>query len=461
MRKQLMLKLCLLLIFTAFVSCVSSGKKLLSNDIIKGVDAQTWVEFKLPPFKESTSLFIAGGEYKIGVGEWMNTATVIPPKTLLTVRIKSSIYPSDVTMGYLKYGSDSIFLSTLTKNFPVNPTNADGSRNVNLGISGPVMDSIGGPGKKWWDYNFGPNERRGSVIHEGLLPDVKPLFYAQIRDPVICLGGDGNYYLTGSTGADIWHFNDGVELWKSPDLKNWEYMGLVWSFEKDGTWEKAWRFHRTAVRALWAPEINYIKGNYYITHSMPPGGRGLLKSATGKPEGPYVNALANDGYWEDDIDGSLFEDEDGSVYYLYGGGWIAKMKDDMSGFAEEPVKPVLIDPDLNPDHHAPSCSTRRDCQDIGHEGASMIKRNGLYYLNVADTYQGRYSSMVAVSESIYGPYRLRHEAVPCGGGTRFFQDKDGQWWCPMFGNDAQAPFRELPAIVKIGFDEQGKVVVLF
>jgi len=28
--------------------------------------------------------------------------------------------------------------------------------------------------------------------------------------------------------------------------------------------------------------------NYFITLSMPPGDRGILKSTTGKPEGPYV-----------------------------------------------------------------------------------------------------------------------------------------------------------------------------
>jgi hypothetical protein len=54
-----------------------------------------------------------------------------------------------------------------------------------------------------------------------LLPPIKPLLKLHIRDTVICLGGDGNYYMTGSTGDNIWAFNDGVELWRSPDLKKW------------------------------------------------------------------------------------------------------------------------------------------------------------------------------------------------------------------------------------------------
>jgi hypothetical protein len=224
---------------------------------------------------------------------------------------------------------------------------------------------ISGPGAT-------PNESRarwvamnrsatGSVVKLGLIPEVKPLMDIQMRDTVIRVGGDGMYYLTGSTGEDIWDHNDGVELWRSADLKKWDYLGLVWSFEKDGTWERAWRWYRKPTRALWAPEFHYIKRlkNYFITLSMPPGDRGILKSTTGKPEGPYVNALANDAKLEGDIDASLFEDDDGTVYLVYGGGLIARMKDDMSGLAEDPKKPALLDPDTNPAHHADTCASRR------------------------------------------------------------------------------------------------------
>jgi xylan 1,4-beta-xylosidase len=299
----------------------------------------------------------------------------------------------------------------------------------------------------------------GSVVKLGLIPEIKPLMDIQMRDTVIRVGGDGMYYLTGSTGEDIWDHNDGVELWRSADLRKWDYLGLVWSIEKDGTWEREWRWHRKPVRALWAPEFHYIKRlkNYFITLSMPPGDRGILKSTTGKPEGPYVNALANDGKLAGDIDASLFEDDDGKVYLVYGGAMIARMKDDMSGLAEEPKNPVLLDPDTNPAHHSDTCASRRKCLDIGHEGACLFKRNGKYYLTAADTYEGRYSSMAAISDNIYGPYKGRHEAVPSGGGTDYFQDKQGNWWDCFFGNEDQAPFREKPAMVAIEFDKDGKI----
>ena len=198
----------------------------------------------------------------------------------------------------------------------------DAPRTTNLGISGPSMTAVGGPGAHFLKYNSNPNA--GSAVRDGLIPPIGPLIDAQIRDAVICVGHDGRYYMTGSCGDDIWKQNDGVELWVSSDLRSWDYMGLVWSFDRDGTWQREWRHHHRPVRALWAPEIHYVKGNYFITLSMPPGDRGLLKSSTGRPEGPYVNALADDGKWDGDIDASLFEDTDGTVYVIWGGGWIAR-----------------------------------------------------------------------------------------------------------------------------------------
>ncbi len=300
-----------------------------------------------------------------------------------------------------------------------------------------------------------------TVVRNGLLPPLQPLIDLHIRDTIIRPGGDGYYYLTGSTGADIWHQNTtGIELWRSTDLQTWDYLGVVWNLAREGTWEPQHVTGTKYARTLWAPEIVYIKRlkNYFLTYSMPPGDRGILKSSTGKPEGPYVNALADNGKLAGEIDLSLFEDDDGTVYATWGPAYIARMKDDLSGLAEERHNPELLHPDLDPTHHA-TTSITRGYKDIGHEGPCLFKRNGKYYLTAADTYLGRYSSLVAVSDHVYGPYDLRHEAVPGGGGGDYFQDNAGSWWCTYFGNDGAAPFREMPALVKVEFDADGKIHV--
>jgi beta-xylosidase len=347
-------------------------------------------------------------------------------------------------------------------------------------------DSISGPGKKvigngWGGWRSGsdgvlysgpyPMDKRfkpmaasfttGSVIKNGLIPPIKPLIELHLRDTQICLGGDGYYYMTGSSGDNIWAYAAGAELWKSKNLKKWSYVGLVWSIEKDGTWEKKWQnLHGKPARALWAPEIHYVKGNYFICLSMPPGGISILKSTTGKPEGPYVHATKiTDRPFVNGIDPTLFQDDDGRVYFTYSSGTkIAPMKDDMSDIAEPFHQIVLENPDHDPTHHGARCEGR-GMNDLGTEGAVLFKANGKYYLGAADEYQGRYSSCVAVADNIYGPYRNRQETVPSGGGTGFFKDKNGNWWCSYFGNDSQSPWREKPGIVKIDFEKDGKIIV--
>jgi beta-xylosidase len=342
-------------------------------------------------------------------------------------------------------------LAALAQTPPLAPKGGDivaapPPREKGLGISGPGAVHT----QKWADMNA---KVTGSAVKEGLIPDLQPLMPdVQLRDTVVRVGADGEYYLTGSSGNDIWDHNDGVELWHSPDLRTWSYLGLVWTFEKDATWEKDWRWHHKPVRALWAPEIHYLKSlkNYFITLSMPPGNRGILKSTTGKPEGPYANALANDGFFPRGIDATLFEDDDGKVYFTSdGGGTIWEMKPDMSGFAGEGHR-------ISYEQPADGSWTRSS---VGQEGVSIFKHAGKYYLTGAAFYKGRYSSVAAISDHLFGPYKQWHEAVPCGGGGNYFQDQEGSWWCTVFGNDNQMTFREKPAAVRIEFDAAGLIHV--
>ena len=319
------------------------------------------------------------------------------------------------------------------------------------GTSGPGRPFIGSPAAP-----------AATVVALGLLPPIRPLLDLHIRDTYITRGGDGYFYMTGSTGDNPQLFNDGVELWRSTDLRDWKYLGVVWNIDDDGTWQRAWRRldNNQAVRAVRAPEIHYIRGNYVICLAMVPGGIAILRSRTGRPEGPYINTLESDRPLTDGLDPTLFEDQDGSVYFTYGSGaYIARMKDDLSALAEPYHRIDLEDPDHNPAHHASQCAAR-GMNDLGHEGAVLFRANGRYYLGAADSYEGRYSTCLAVSDKIYGPYRRRHESVPGGGGTGFFQDRDGAWWSAYFGNDAQAPFREKPGAVRIEFSRSGLVRVV-
>lgn len=303
----------------------------------------------------------------------------------------------------------------------------------------------------------------GTAVTKGLLPPILPIREVHVRDSRITRGGDGYYYMTGSSGHNIWCYANGIELWRSEDMKDWEYVGLVWDIDKEAdAWVKQPRAYggKYAVRAVWAPEIHYLPkhNNYYICFSMCPGGIGLLKSSTGRPEGPYVNA------WHESnkkvasgIDATLFEDEDGTVYFTYGSAYrIYKMNDDLSDFVGEPVTITLLNPDTDKNHHGTACGNRGGT-DICNEGAVLFKANGKYYLGGADSYEGRYSTCLAVADNIYGPYDMRHETIPCAGGTGYFQDGDDNWYTTMFGNDNSAHFREKCGIIKVAFSDDGHI----
>ena len=279
------------------------------------------------------------------------------------------------------------------------------------------------------------------------MPGLKPLFDYPVRDTCVCLGPDKIYYLIGTTGHPTWWTrNEGVRIWKSKDLKTWEALGLVWSFEKNMTWQKGQldKDGKIASRALWAPELHYFKGTYWIPYCLSYGGTGILKSQSGKPEGPYLD-VKQDGPLTGDIDASLFADDDGSVYFVWQNGRIARMKDDMSGLAEPPrqLKPA-------------------NAGQVGFEGAFLTKIKGRYHLICADfmKWDGKtstYDCMAASSENLFGPYSERYLAVPGGGHNVLFEDKDGNWWSTYFGNDDRAPFREKPAILRVEIDQDNRI----
>lgn len=288
---------------------------------------------------------------------------------------------------------------------------------------------------------------------------LRKLLDTPLRDTAICRGPDGLWYLTG-TVEPFWGYNDGIRVWKSKDLITWEGLGMVWKYGSSPWHAK----YLEAKKPLWAPEIHFLKGTFWLTYSMPgwdgtakTSGSGLLKSTSGKPEGPYQD-MQPDARMGDEIDASLFEDDDGSVYFVWHSGKIARLKPDLSGFAE-PYRWLKCEAqDANPAHHSSLCAGifgAQSCDHVGYEGAFLFKANGRYYLSCAESFDGRYSCAIAVSKHINGPYSARYEAIPHGGHNTLFKDETGQWWSTYFGSDAKAPWQERPGVLPIMFDAEG------
>ena len=308
-----------------------------------------------------------------------------------------------------------------------------------------------------------PKEKTGSALNEYLvdgepkMPDFKPFLDQRIRDPFIVAAPDKTwYYMTGTLPYNQKDkvANEGIPLWRSKDLEHWEDLGLVWSFEKDGTWQQKWtEKNGQSRRAIWAPELHYINQNWYIVYSVTGLGMGMMKSTTGRPEGPYKSVNTPDGpLVKQGIDASLFQDDDGKVYFLWGSGMIAQMNKELTALAEKPVQLTPNPPDMDPEHHYVQHSCK-DLNHVGFEAAFLFKKDGKYYLSCADRYRSYYHNMTAESASIKGPYSARYISVPFCGHGGLLQDFKGQYWWTYFGNDKVAPFSK-PAVVPVEFNQE-------
>ena len=138
--------------------------------------------------------------------------------------------------------------------------------------------------------SFTPPAHYGTASAQPFPHNVKPLLDVWMRDTYVMRGPDGNYFLTGTTaapgrnfdalGPHCWDWNDGIHLWRSPDLTNWTALGCVWSLDTNTTWQGKFatrepQRHPTGFqldakrRAVWAPELHYLRSasNWFIVAS--------------------------------------------------------------------------------------------------------------------------------------------------------------------------------------------------
>lgn len=295
---------------------------------------------------------------------------------------------------------------------------------------------------------------------------LEPLFDWPLRDTSICKGDDGAWYLTGTmaSAADPKDFqnNDGIWLWRSKDCDNWEALGQVWSITQDAVQsaKSAWQLEKRVnpdnpsgglVRGLCSPEIHCIGDTFFITYSMNGQGTGLLKSKTGKPDGPYEDMGRFTGQGSD---ASLFVDDDGSVYWVLGQGWIAKVKGDFTGLESKPRLLRCASFPANR-HGSFEMESTHGPRYLAMAGAFLFKENNTYYLvgaHVRDRIGlGCYDTFVAFSDNLNGPYSEPHLMIAHGGQSTVFKGPKKQWMATFSGRDSRAVFRDRPAVLPIEF----------
>jgi beta-xylosidase len=280
---------------------------------------------------------------------------------------------------------------------------------------------------------------------------VIPGWYA---DPEAAIFGDTYWiYPTWSDAYDRQVFFD---AFSSPDLVHWTRHPHVLDVHA-----VAW-----AKRALWAPAIVAKGGRYYlffaandIQNDRQTGGIGV--AVADRPGGPFRDLLGKPlvGVFHNGaqpIDQSVFRDDDGRYYLVYG-GWghanLARLKDDFTGFV--PFADGTVFKEITPEHYV--------------EGPMMFKRDGRYYLMWSEGgWTGPdYSVAYAIGQSPLGPFRrigkiLRQDpAIATGAGHHsLLHTPDGQWYIVYHRRPKgeTAANHRVVCIDRLAFDARGFIL---
>ena len=151
---------------------------------------------------------------------------------------------------------------------------------------------------------------------------------------------------------------DGIRIVSTKDMKSFTDYGIVLR-GRDIDWAEA--------AGLWAPDCVSRNGKYYLYYSLPTGECGV--SVSEKPEGPFENSRQIKGITG--IDPAVLIDDDGKAYIYYGqldDVSVAELNEDMISIDEASVKHPLNVADFE-----------------YHEGISVRKAGGKYYLVYTDT----------------------------------------------------------------------------
>ncbi len=238
-------------------------------------------------------------------------------------------------------------------------------------------------------------------------------------DPSVIRVGE-DYYMVNSS----FQYFPAIPISHSKDLIHWEIIGHAVT---DSRWLDLSDIKDS--HGIWAPDISYHNGTFYIFASLRLNGDGtrgnsvlrrqLVVTST-KPEGPYSRPT-----WleVDSIDPSHFIDDDGSHYMILAPGARAvRLSDDCTKVLSDPVTLWA--------------GTGERCP----EGPHILKKDGWYYIILAEGGTGYgHRINIARSKNFFGPYEscpynpilkqndpLAH--IQRTGHGKPVQASDGSWW---------------------------------
>lgn len=245
-----------------------------------------------------------------------------------------------------------------------------------------------------------------------------PVIFADVPDMSIVRVGD-TYYMSSTT----MHMSPGVPIMRSKDLVNWTMINYVYDTLASMDELNLTNGKSTYGRGSWASCIRYHNGTYYVSTFAQTTGKTYVYSTKDPEKGPWKMAA-----WTPSLhDHSLFFDDDGRVYMIYGAGKVrlVELNADASG-----VKPGTSEQVIIENASAPAGSNIM----LSAEGSQLFKIHGKYYLfNITWPRGGMRTVVVHRADKITGPYEgrlaLQDLGVAQGG---LIDTKEGNWYAYLF-----------------------------
>jgi predicted outer membrane repeat protein len=294
------------------------------------------------------------------------------------------------------------------------------------------------------------------------LPFIDLTFDLKLSDISICKGPGKVYYVTG-TQKNSEGVQEGIMVWASRDLKEWNLVGrnngYVWKFDTDGAeWQKEISLvDGIKKRAIVSPSIHYMHNTFWITYTNSNSNKsGILKSRSGRAYGPY-DELKPDGFMVSGGNSSLFMDTDSTVYFIWGSGQVHQMLTDMSGFSH--LSPRNL-PLSGYSFDAGSGIKIQKFENNYYVSGSRYSI-GNYNLPLKDTappLAGRFDGVLLKSGSLFGSYS-QHIVVPHGANGSVFTDFDERLWYVFSSTGKGNPLGGAQAFLPLTKNNDGHLVV--
>ena len=283
-----------------------------------------------------------------------------------------------------------------------------------------------------------------------------------VHDPVMIR--QNNTYYIFCTG-------NGISVFSSPDMKSWKSEKPVFASAPQWAVEAI----PTFKGHIWAPDIAFFNGQYYLYYSVSAFGKntsciGLATNITLDPvdpqfkwvdHGKVIQSVPGETNWNA-IDPNLITDEKGTPYLSFGSFWdglkLVKMSPDAKTVAED-IRTIPTIASRKTDSKAPNPpSVDNNPVDAGGNAieAPFIFRKGKYYYLFASIdycckgVKSTYKMIVGRAKKVTGPYLDQTGKSMATGGATILLQGDENWY--GVGHNAVVTFDGTDYLVFHGYD---------